>query len=148
MNSYEIQQYIHIMTRSQRCACAEGAWCEVMYNKRNKPGAVVGMKWNSDGQKICIGYEDGFTILGSVNGERIWAKELNFRLSSLEVEIEMDWSICYCAELDWLICYCVQLDWLICKVRCFGLVVLHSGLLIRRCYCLVWQWARFTCTTF
>lgn len=126
------------MTRSQRCACVEGAWCEVMYNKRNKPGAVVGMKWNSDGQKICIGYEDGFTILGSVNGERIWAKELNFRLSSLEVGIELDWLICYCAELDWAIG----------KVQCIGLVVLYSGLLIRRCYCLVWQWARFTCMTF
>jgi hypothetical protein len=29
-----------------------------MINNRNK-SVVRGMKWNADGQKICIAYEDG-----------------------------------------------------------------------------------------
>lgn len=34
------------------------------------------MVWSADGQKICIIYEDGAVILGSVGGNRIWGKEL------------------------------------------------------------------------
>ena len=36
----------------------EGSWYEEMINNRNK-SVVKGMKWTSDGQKICIVYEDG-----------------------------------------------------------------------------------------
>ena len=46
-----------------------------MINNRNK-SVVKGMSWNSDGQKICIVYEDGAVIVGSVDGNRIWGKEL------------------------------------------------------------------------
>ena len=35
-----------------------GAWYEEMINNRNK-SVVCDMKWNADGQKICITYEDG-----------------------------------------------------------------------------------------
>ena len=35
-----------------------GSWYEEMINNRNK-SVVRGMKWNADGQKICIAYEDG-----------------------------------------------------------------------------------------
>lgn len=35
-----------------------GSWYEEMINNRNK-SVVRGMKWNADGQKICIVYEDG-----------------------------------------------------------------------------------------
>lgn len=35
-----------------------GAWYEEMINNRNK-SVVKDMKWNADGQKICIIYEDG-----------------------------------------------------------------------------------------
>ena len=35
-----------------------GAWYEEMINNRNK-SVVKDMKWNADGQKICIVYEDG-----------------------------------------------------------------------------------------
>lgn len=35
-----------------------GSWYEEMINNRNK-SVVRSMKWNSDGQKICIVYEDG-----------------------------------------------------------------------------------------
>ncbi|KAJ3272616.1 WD repeat-containing protein 35 [Terramyces sp. JEL0728] len=34
------------------------------------------MEWNKNGQKICIVYEDGAVILGSVDGNRIWGKEV------------------------------------------------------------------------
>ncbi|XP_049861684.1 WD repeat-containing protein 35 isoform X1 [Schistocerca gregaria] len=53
----------------------KGAWYEEMINNRNK-SVVKGMAWNSDGQKICIVYEDGAVIVGSVDGNRIWGKEL------------------------------------------------------------------------
>lgn len=41
-----------------------------MMNNRNK-SVVRSMRWNTDGQKICIVYEDGVVILGSVDGKRI-----------------------------------------------------------------------------
>ena len=34
------------------------------------------MSWTADGQKICIIYEDGAVIVGSVDGNRLWGKEL------------------------------------------------------------------------
>lgn len=34
------------------------------------------MCWTPDGQQICIVYEDGAIIVGSVDGNRIWGKEL------------------------------------------------------------------------
>lgn len=36
----------------------QGSWYEEMINNRNK-STVTGMAWGSDGQKICIAYEDG-----------------------------------------------------------------------------------------
>ena len=36
----------------------KGLWYEEMINNRNK-SVVRDMKWNKDGQKICIVYEDG-----------------------------------------------------------------------------------------
>uniref|UniRef100_A0A1A8S087 WD repeat-containing protein 35 n=2 Tax=Nothobranchius rachovii TaxID=451742 RepID=A0A1A8S087_9TELE len=53
----------------------KGSWCEEMINNRNK-SVVRSMSWNADGQKICIVYEDGAVIVGSVDGNRIWGKEL------------------------------------------------------------------------
>lgn len=38
-----------------------------MMNNRNK-SVVRSMRWNTDGQKICIVYEDGVVIVGSVDG--------------------------------------------------------------------------------
>lgn len=46
-----------------------------MINNRKK-SIVVGMAWSADGSKICIIYEDGAVIVGSVDGNRIWGKEL------------------------------------------------------------------------
>ncbi|XP_013922833.1 PREDICTED: WD repeat-containing protein 35-like [Thamnophis sirtalis] len=48
----------------------KGAWYEEMINNRNK-SVVRSMRWNADGQKICIIYEDGAVIVGSVDGSHI-----------------------------------------------------------------------------
>eukprot|EP01105_Mastigella_eilhardi_P009634 TRINITY_DN2268_c0_g1_i1.p1 TRINITY_DN2268_c0_g1~~TRINITY_DN2268_c0_g1_i1.p1 ORF type:complete len:779 (-),score=235.82 TRINITY_DN2268_c0_g1_i1:3400-5388(-) len=50
-----------------------------MINNRNK-SIVADMKWSSDGKRICIAYEDGMVIMGSVEGNRIWAKEFKSQL--------------------------------------------------------------------
>ena len=64
-------------------------WYEEMINNRNK-SVVRGMKWNSEGQKICIVYEDGAVIVGSVDGNRIWGKDLKgCTLASVEVRNAM-----------------------------------------------------------
>ncbi|KAH0816706.1 hypothetical protein GEV33_006088 [Tenebrio molitor] len=62
----------------------KGAWYEEMINNRKK-STVVGMAWSADGLKICIIYEDGAVIVGSVDGNRIWGKELkNIYLSGVQ----------------------------------------------------------------
>ncbi|XP_077008272.1 WD repeat-containing protein 35 isoform X1 [Tamandua tetradactyla] len=53
----------------------KGSWYEEMINNRNK-SVVRSMSWSADGQKICIVYEDGAVIVGSVDGNRIWGKDL------------------------------------------------------------------------
>ncbi|XP_028969091.1 WD repeat-containing protein 35 [Galendromus occidentalis] len=53
----------------------KGSWCEEMINNRNK-SVVRGMSWSGDGLKICIIYDDGAIIVGSVDGNRLWGKEL------------------------------------------------------------------------
>eukprot|EP00002_Diphylleia_rotans_P007172 TRINITY_DN1668_c0_g1_i5.p1 TRINITY_DN1668_c0_g1~~TRINITY_DN1668_c0_g1_i5.p1 ORF type:complete len:840 (+),score=196.96 TRINITY_DN1668_c0_g1_i5:209-2728(+) len=58
----------------------KGMWYEEMINNRNK-SVVRDMSWTSDGQKICIVYEDGAVIVGSVDGNRLWGKELKMQLS-------------------------------------------------------------------
>jgi len=61
----------------------KGMWFEEMINNRNK-SVVRDMKWTSDGQKICIVYEDGAVIVGSVDGNRLWGKELALTLALVE----------------------------------------------------------------
>jgi WD repeat-containing protein 35 len=60
-----------------------GNWYEEMINNRNK-SVVKDMKWTSDGKKICIVYEDGAVIVGSVDGNRLWGKDLNVELRLVE----------------------------------------------------------------
>ena len=56
---------------------------EEMINNRNK-SVVRDMKWTSSGDKICIVYEDGAVIVGSVEGNRLWGKDLEFELAKIE----------------------------------------------------------------
>ena len=60
----------------------KGMWYEEMVNSRNK-SVVRDMSWSGDGQKICIIYEDGAVIVGSVDGNRIWGSELKMNLLSV-----------------------------------------------------------------
>ena len=61
----------------------KGMWHYEMTNNRNK-SVVSDMKWTTDGKKICIVYEDGAVIVGSVEGNRIWGKELRLPLRYVE----------------------------------------------------------------
>jgi len=61
----------------------KGMWYEEMINNRNK-SVVRDMKWTGDGKKICIVYEDGAVIVGSVDGNRLWGRELNLPLNFVE----------------------------------------------------------------
>ena len=54
-----------------------------MINNRNK-SVVRDMKWNASGTKICIVYEDGAVIVGSVDGNRLWGKDLDHELALVE----------------------------------------------------------------
>ncbi len=61
----------------------KGMWYEEMINNRNK-SVVRDMKWTADGHKIAIVYEDGAVIVGSVDGARLWGKDLNYPLRFVE----------------------------------------------------------------
>eukprot|EP01035_Chromulina_nebulosa_P019079 gene19079-24905_t len=61
----------------------KGVWYEEMINNRNK-SVVKDMKWTVDGRKICIIYEDGAVIVGSVDGNRLWGKDLGMSLRFVE----------------------------------------------------------------
>jgi WD repeat-containing protein 35 len=61
----------------------KGHWFEEMINNRNK-SVVRDMRWSSNGEKICIVYEDGAVIVGSVEGNRLWGKELKIQLAYIE----------------------------------------------------------------
>lgn len=61
----------------------KGAWFEEMINNRNK-SVVRDMRWRGNGQEICIAYEDGMVIVGSVDGNRIWSKDLGATLALVE----------------------------------------------------------------
>ena len=61
----------------------KGHWFEEMINNRKK-SVVSSLKWTSNGEKIGIAYEDGTVIVGSVEGNRLWGKELSHQLSHIE----------------------------------------------------------------
>lgn len=59
--------------------CQQDIWIEEMINNRMK-SFVSGMAWSPDGTKICIIYDDGNVIVGSVSGERLFGKDVKQRL--------------------------------------------------------------------
>lgn len=61
----------------------KGLWYEEMINNRNK-SVARDMRWRSNGQEICIAYEDGMVIMGSVDGNRIWSKDVGVQLALVE----------------------------------------------------------------
>jgi WD repeat-containing protein 35 len=60
-----------------------GIWFEEMINNRNR-SVVRDMKWSADCQKICIVYEDGAVIVGTVDGQRLFGKEIKTQLALVE----------------------------------------------------------------
>ncbi|XP_003375030.1 conserved hypothetical protein [Trichinella spiralis] len=60
-----------------------GVWYEEMINSRNK-STVNSMKWSKDGNKICIAYNDGMVIVGSVDGNRLWSAEIKHSIVAVE----------------------------------------------------------------
>ena len=54
-----------------------------MVNNRQK-SIVTDMKWSPDGFKIGIIYEDGAVIIGSVEGNRLWGRDYQYRLGLIE----------------------------------------------------------------
>ncbi|KAL4456550.1 hypothetical protein ABPG74_000657 [Tetrahymena malaccensis] len=58
-------------------------WKEEMINDRKK-SVVRDLKWSPDGQKVCIAYEDGAVIVGSVEGSPLWRKEFPHKLALIE----------------------------------------------------------------
>ena len=75
----------------------KGTWYEEMINSRNK-SVVTDMMWTADGRKICIVYEDGAVIAGSVEGNRLWGKETNLNLSA----------VCWAPDGRWLLFGCIN----------------------------------------
>ncbi len=57
-------------------------WDEEMVNNR-KQSRVADMKWSPDGTKICIAYEDGYCIVGGVEGNRRWGKEMKHKIEKV-----------------------------------------------------------------
>nr|CCC90607.1 unnamed protein product [Trypanosoma congolense IL3000] len=58
----------------------KGLWLEEMINNRNK-STVRDLSWSVDGTRVCIVYEDGAVILGGVDGNRLWGKDLKCELT-------------------------------------------------------------------
>lgn len=56
--------------------CFKGNYYEKMVNNRNR-SVVIEVKWTYQGDKIVIVYEDGTVIVGSVEGHRLWSKEIS-----------------------------------------------------------------------
>ena len=55
-----------------------------MINNRHK-SVVKSLSWNKPGELISIVYEDGGIIVGSVDGNRVWGRELKQTLTHVEV---------------------------------------------------------------
>lgn len=72
-----MQLWQQLVSAAREPACCVLACC------RNK-GVVKDMRWTGAGDKICIAYDDGAVIVGSVDGNRLWGKDLNLQLSMLQ----------------------------------------------------------------
>ena len=96
-----------------------------MINNRNK-SVVRSMAWNADGQKICIVYEDGAVIVGSVDGNRIWGKELRgTQLAFVEVNLFVTINILKIRTLKIVTVIVLQIDLLMFSM--------HKIYVFRRC---------------
>ena len=56
--------------------------------------SVNDLKWTCDGTKVCIVYNNGIVMTGSVEGARIWSKNFDKKLF-YQVEWSMDSKLLY-----------------------------------------------------
>lgn len=61
----------------------QGKWCEEMVNNKTS-SPVYDFQWNKSGSKICILYEDGTLMVGTVEGKRSWGKKLKTLMSKMQ----------------------------------------------------------------
>lgn len=66
----------------------DNKWYEEMINNGNN-SLVSDMKWACDGKKVCIAYENGAVIVGSVDGTRLWGSKLGRTVPSFRF---IEWS--------------------------------------------------------
>lgn len=60
----------------------DDTWHEDMVNNRNE-SKVNDLKWSPNGSQICIIYEDGEVVVGSVEGGRLWGKSTGQNLHKM-----------------------------------------------------------------
>lgn len=65
----------------------ENQWVEYMMNERpDYTSPVVSVDWSPDGHLICILYDDGYMIVGAVDGTRLWDVKLEM------IALKVQWS--------------------------------------------------------
>ena len=65
----------------------ENQWAELMMNERpDFISPVVSVDWSPDGHMICILYDDGYMIVGAVDGTRLWDVKLEI------IALKVQWS--------------------------------------------------------
>lgn len=113
---------LFIVNKLRWLSLKTGSWYEEMINNRNK-SVVRGMKWTSDGQKICIVYEDGKDGKKGAEGMRLW-----WTWHCLDLETEIVFSLLVCLDvLAWAHCWwCDDIKAVIPKV-CGGKIQGSTG---------------------
>jgi WD repeat-containing protein 35 len=61
----------------------KGQWDTEMINNRDA-SFVTDLKWNKQGTYLCFIYDDGYSIVGTVEGSRLWGHEIRNKLYILE----------------------------------------------------------------
>lgn len=75
----------HLLSPRLLCDAIFRTRLRKIYNEtRHHATPCATSQWTSNGQKICIIYADGAVIVGSVDGNRLWGKELDMGLQNVE----------------------------------------------------------------
>lgn len=61
---------------------AKSMWVEDLVNKQKQ--YVKDLQWSPNGERITVVYVNRMVIMGSVDGDRLWGKELNFNMECVQ----------------------------------------------------------------